>query len=135
MAAVRQVPMLVAFTTMASLGGGASNMFTVDPVATLSHITAAMQATIIPLGLPPPQLTAVGVTSFSSGIKAMRMFINAMKPSGLVREVIDFDSPFIIGEPAALTLSPGAVSSCYTQKAHPNPPPGTNSCRRAASLI
>jgi hypothetical protein len=41
----------------------------------------------------------------------MRLFINAMKPSGLVREVIDFDSPFIIGEPASLTLSPAAVSS------------------------
>jgi hypothetical protein len=54
----------------------------------------------------------------------MRVFINAMKPSGLVREVIDFDSPFIIGEPAALTLSPAAVSNCYTQVPHANPPQG-----------
>jgi hypothetical protein len=122
--ASRRLPMLVPFTTMAALGGGAHNMFTVDPVATLSHITAAIQATFIPVGLPPPQLTAVGVASFSSGITAMRMFINAMQPSGLVREVIDFDSPFIIGEPAALTLSPGAVSSCYTQVPHANPPQG-----------
>jgi hypothetical protein len=124
LAASRRLPMLVPFTTMAALSGGAHNMFTVDPVATLSHITAAIQAAFIPIGLPPPQLTAVGVASFSSGISAMRMFINAMKPSGLVREVIDFDSPFIIGEPAALTLSPGAVSICYTQVRHPNPPPG-----------
>ena len=102
-------------------------MFTTDPVATLSHITAAIQSFFIPFSegiIPPPELTAVGVASFSSGIKAMRMFINAMKPSGLVREVIDFDSPFIIGEPTDLTLSPGAVSSCYTQKFRPNPPPG-----------
>jgi hypothetical protein len=124
LAAVRRLPMLVPFTTMAALGGGQANMFTADPVATISHVTAAIQATLIPLALPPQPLTDVGVASFSSGIGAMRMFINAMRPSGLVREVIDFDSPFIIGEPAALTLSPGAVSSCYTQVAHPSPPPG-----------
>jgi hypothetical protein len=118
--------MLVPFTTMAALASGSpNNMFTVDPVATLSNITAAIQATFVPVPfLPPPDLTAVGVTSFSSGIHAMREFIKAMKPSGLVREVIDFDSPFIIGQPAELTLSPGAVSSCYTQKFRANPPQG-----------
>lgn len=125
LAGARQVAMLVPFTTMAALGGGAANMFTTDPVATLSFITAEIQATFDPLRLlPPPQLRAVGVASFSSGIKATRMFINAMRPSGLVREVIDFDSPFIIGEPAELTLSPGAMSSCYTQTPRSNPPPG-----------
>jgi len=125
LAAARQLPMLVPFTTMAALSGGAANMFTVDPVATLSHITAAIQATFDPIGLlPSPQLAEVGVASFSSGIKAMRMFINGLAASGLVREVIDFDSPFIIGQPAALTVSPGAVSSCYTQIPVANPPPG-----------
>jgi hypothetical protein len=125
LAGARQVALLVPFTTMAALGGGATHMFTTDPVATLSFITAAIQSTFDPLHLlPPPPLTAVGVASFSSGITAMRMFINAMRPSGLVREVIDFDSPFIVGEPAELTLSPGAVSSCYTQTPRPNPPPG-----------
>jgi hypothetical protein len=127
LAPVRQVPLVVPFTTMAALGGGAKNMFTIDPVATLSHITAAIQATVIPVPpevFPPTALTAVGVTSFSSGISAMRKFIAAMRPSGLVREVVDLDSPFIVGEPAELTLSPGAVSSCYTRRARPSPPPG-----------
>ncbi len=124
-AGARQVAMLVPFTTMAALQGGAANMFTTDPVATLSHITAAIQSTFDPLGfLPPPFLTDVGVASFSSGIGAMKLFINAMRPSGLVREVIDFDSPFIIGNPAELTTSPGAVSSCYTQTPRANPPAG-----------
>jgi hypothetical protein len=123
LAAVRQLPMLVPFTTMAALGGGSANMFAVDPVPTLSNVTAAIQATFIPVGLLPPDLTAVGVASFSSGIYAMRQFINAMKPSGLVREVIDFDSPYIIGQPAALTPSPGGVSSCYSQ-IPPSPTPG-----------
>jgi hypothetical protein len=123
LAAVRRLPMLVPFTTMAALAGGANNMFAFDPVATLSHITAATQATFFPI-LPPADLTAVGVTSFSSGIHAMRMFINAMQPSGLIKEVIDFDSPFISGQPAELTLSPGAVSSCYTQMPRANPPQG-----------
>ena len=70
--------MLVPFTTMAALGGGAANLSTVDPVATLSHITAAIQDTLFPFG-----------------------------------------------QPAALTLSPGAVSSCYSQRPAPAPaPPG-----------
>jgi hypothetical protein len=125
LAGARQVTMLVPFTTMAALGGGAANMFTTDPVATLSHITAAIQSTFDPLGfLSPPPLTAVGVASFSSGIGAMKMFINAMSPWGIVREVIDFDSPFIVGNPAELTHSPGAASSCYTQSPRPNPPIG-----------
>ena len=115
LAAVRQLPMLVPFTTMAALNGGPKDMFAQDPVDTLGHITAAIQSTLVPLPLPPQALTDVGVASFSSGITAMRRFINAMRPSGLVREVIDFDSPFIIGQPAALTASPGAVSSCYSQ--------------------
>jgi hypothetical protein len=54
----------------------------------------------------------------------MRQFISAMSPSGLVLEVTDFDSPFIIAEPKALTVSPGASSRCYTQVAVPNQPPG-----------
>jgi hypothetical protein len=124
LAASRRLPMLVPFTTMAALGGGVNNMFTTDPVVTLRSITAAIQALVIPFGVPPPPLTDVGVASFSSGISAMRMFIAAMRSSGLVREVIDFDSPFIVGQPAELTPSPGAVSSCYTQRSRPNPPPG-----------
>jgi hypothetical protein len=128
LAASRQVAMLVPFTTMAAVSlGGPNNMFTADPVGTLKQITAAIQDRFISFGIPifpAPELTAVGVTSFSSGIKAMRMFIDAMKPSGLVREVIDLDSPFIKTEPADLTLSPGAQSSCYTQRSRSNPPPG-----------
>lgn len=125
LAGARLLPMLVPFTTMAALGGGTSNLFSVDPVATLSYLTAAIQSVFDPVSiLPPPQLTEVGVASFSTGIIGLRMFISAMSRSGLVREVIDFDSPFIIGEPADLTLSPGAVSSCYTQVPRPNPPPG-----------
>jgi hypothetical protein len=111
LAGARRVAMLVPFTTMAALGGGAANMFTTDPVATLSFITAEVQATFDPLHLlQPPPLTAVGVASFSSGIGAMKMFINAMAPSGLVREVIDFDSPFIIGNLAELSSCRRAAS-------------------------
>ncbi|MFJ5804230.1 hypothetical protein [Streptomyces decoyicus] len=127
LASVRRVPLLVPFTTMAALGADrAQNMFAIDPVATLSNITKAIQDSFVPF-LPPPNLTDVGVTSFSSGIKAMRKFIDAMKPSGLIREVIDFDSPFILTEPAELTPSPGAVSSCYTQRFRQNPPAGYRS--------
>ncbi|MGW6459145.1 hypothetical protein ACWF94_25020 [Streptomyces sp. NPDC055078] len=134
LAAARRVPLLVPFTTMVALApGGAQNMFTADPVATLSHVLAAVRTALIPEPssslppvppLPPQDLTDVGVTSFGSGILALRRFITAMKPSGLVREVIDLDSPYNPQEPAALTPSPGAVSHCYTQRGRPDPPPG-----------
>lgn len=125
LAASRKLPMLVPFTTMAALGGGTHNIFSVDPVETLSHITAAIQKTFDPLGiLPPPPLTAVGVASFSSGISAMKIFISAIASSGLIKEIVDFDSPFISGTIPALVTSPGAVSSCYSQVPHPNSPPG-----------
>jgi hypothetical protein len=38
-----------------------------------------------------------------------------MASSGLVKEVIDFDSPLIIGNPHALTPASGAVSKCFTE--------------------
>jgi hypothetical protein len=122
LAGARLVPLIVPFTTMAALGNPSMNVFGVDPVATLAHLAAAIQSAMIPVFTPPPpEVQQVGVTSFSSGITALRQFVHSMQPSGLLREIIDLDSPFIIGQPADLVRSPGAVSSCYTQTPRATP--------------
>jgi hypothetical protein len=71
-----------------------------------------------------PVLSSIGVASFSSGIMAMRLFLKNMRSSRLVKEVIDFDSPFIVAEQKALTPSPGAVSKCFTQHVLSHQPVG-----------
>lgn len=122
LAAARLVPLIVPFTTMAALQNANMNIFGVDPIATLTHLATAIQSAVIPIFTPPPpELLQVGVTSFSSGIFALRQFVQSMQPSGLVREIIDLDSPHIVGQPADLVGSPGAVSSCYTQKNRATP--------------
>jgi hypothetical protein len=52
------------------------------------------------------------------------LFLAAMRSSGLVKEIIDFDSPHIRVEPKSLTRSPGAVSKCFTQTFAPHPTVG-----------
>ncbi len=122
-AAGKRYPMIFPFTTMAALQGGGHNMFTDRPVVTLNGIMDAIRDRT-PGATGLPNLTKIGVASFSSGIMSMRRFINDMKSSGLIREVIDFDSPFITIEAKALTPSPGAVSKCYTQHQLAHPPMG-----------
>jgi hypothetical protein len=116
-AAGLRMPLLVPFTTMAAIkAGGATNqnMFFDRPVETLNAIMAAVWLAIKPGVSGDPALAAIGAASFSSGITALKIFLAAM-PSGLVQEVIDFDSPFIVQERNMLTSSPPAVSKCFTQ--------------------
>ncbi|MEV5054344.1 hypothetical protein [Arthrobacter sp. LAR12-1-1.1] len=124
LAGARLLPLLVPFTTMGALNDPAKNMFSIEPLETLNAVLTAVQAEVSPFPLGDVELSKIGVSSFSSGIGATRKFIETMKPTGTVQEVTDFDSPFIIAEPKHLTLSPGAVSRCYTQVALPHPPVG-----------
>jgi hypothetical protein len=113
------MPMLVPFTTMAAVlrPSSSTNMFAVKPVDTITAVLTAIQALMPGVPLLLPQVNKVGVASVSSGITAMRLFIGAMASSGLVKEIVDFDSPFIVGQPHILTRSPGAVSKCFSQEA------------------
>jgi len=125
LAGARRMPLLMPFTTMAALGDPAQNVFGSAPVDTLNALLTAVRNAFSPIPLGPVRATAVGVSSFSSGIDAMRLFIHAFASSGLLREVIDFDSPFLLSEKRkTLTHAPGAVSSCYSQvPADTSPPP------------
>jgi hypothetical protein len=114
------IPLLIPFTTMAALQktGTNQNMFTDRPVQTLNAIMAAVQAEIDADSIAGfDQLTAIGAASFSNGIIALReFFLPAMLSSGLVQEVIDFDSPHITGQRKILTRSGDARPTCFSQE-------------------
>lgn len=125
LAGARLMTMLVPFTTMGALSGSSAlNMFATLPSETLNAVMTAIQNELNPAAPNSPVLNQVGVASFSSGITALRLFLQHTKSTGLVKEVIDFDSPFIRNEPKVLTHSSGAVSSCYTQVVKARPEPG-----------
>lgn len=130
--AERKLPLVVPFMTMAALKTAktgdlsAANMFSERPLNLLNAIMAATQKEVSPgVGAPArPELREIGVSSFSSGIQAMRLFLKAMAGTSLIKEVIDFDSPYITTELKALTPFSGAVSKCFTQHALARPPAG-----------
>jgi hypothetical protein len=134
--AKRKVPLIIPFMTMKALkttkGGGmpADNIFRDHPVQTLNTIIQAVQKAAQKGAGSVPTLKRIGVASYSSGITAMRLFLSVMKTSGLVREIYDFDSPYITAEPKMLTRLPGASSKCFTQKALAREPVGYISVRR-----
>jgi hypothetical protein len=115
LAGARQTALVVPFMTMAAYGGTApAYMFATSPVDTLNAIMTAVQNAAVP-GSSAIQVSQVGVSSFSSGIGAMRLFIRTFQDSGLIVETTDFDSPFIITEPRVMTRSPGAVGRVFSQ--------------------
>jgi hypothetical protein len=124
LASVRETPLIVPFMTMASLrGSSASYMFASQPVETLNAILTALQTAIT--GKTDPVVAGqIGVSSFSSGIGAMRLFINVFGSTGLIVETTDFDGPFIRGTRKLVTQSPGATRRVISQIAPPSPIPG-----------
>ena len=122
LAAARPMPLIVPFTTMAAVGGRAPDcMFATLPIETLNAIAIAIRAAAIPGATSPLTLARIGVSSFSSGVHAMRTFIHQFARSGLIVEVNDFDSPFIRGEPRALPAAGGAIGRMFSQVAPPSP--------------
>ena len=122
--AARLMPLLVPFTTMTALYNRDANMFSNRPVETLQAVINAIQDELWPTAMDYQQLGTAGISSFSSGINALRLLIQDLGPLGLIREVTDFDGPYIISEPKTLTPCPGAISRCFTQAVLSSPPPG-----------
>jgi hypothetical protein len=126
-AAGKLVPLLVPFTAMSALNAKQpdKNMFGTQSEDTLAAILSALQKEVTGSAPTSPlKLSQVGAASFSSGIGALRLFINSMRASGLVKEVIDFDSRFIVAERALpLVRSSGATNRWFTQTALATAPP------------
>ncbi len=113
----RLMPLLVPFMTMAAVNkGGSDNMFSDRPVDTLNTVIAAIQSEVTGTTGAHPKLSKLGSSSFSSGIHALRMFVGSLGSSGLIKEIIDFDSPHIVSERTKRLLRlRGATTRCFTQ--------------------
>lgn len=124
MAAVRQQVLLVPFMTGASRSGSsATNMFASRGKDTLDAVMAAIQMQLMrKLGRTgnTQTLTRIGVASFSSGVDHLFNFANALSSTGIIREMMDFDSAYMIVAHKTMPAIAGAVSWQITQV----PPPG-----------
>ena len=124
LAGARQMPLIVPFMTMASYRGAApAYMFATRPIETLNAIISAVRETATGQS-GSVAVAAIGVSSFSSGIEGMRLFIRTFGSTRLIKETTDFDGPWIKGSPQIITTSPGAKGRVFSQKAPPHPTPG-----------
>jgi hypothetical protein len=124
LAGASPAPLIVPFMTMASLRGTApAYMFGTRATETLTAILSAVRVAATGQS---GQVAAgqVGVSSFSSGIGAMKLFIGSFGASGIIAETTDFDSPFIKGSPRIITSAPGATGRVFSQIAPARPTPG-----------
>ncbi|MDH4085243.1 MAG: hypothetical protein OEV99_14205 [Nitrospira sp.] len=125
LAGARQTPLIVPFMTMAAFTGLApAYMFGTRPIETLNAIMTAVRDEAMPGADDLVDVTQIGVSSFSSGIGAMRLFIKTFGSSGLITETTDFDGAFIVTEPKIITRSPGAVGRVFSQVPPPTPEVG-----------
>jgi hypothetical protein len=122
LAGARQTTLIVPFMTMSAFSGHApAYMFATRHNETLNAIMTAVRDAVAPGGGPFVQVSQIGVSSFSSGIGAMRLFIRTFGRDGLIKETTDFDGPHIAREAKIITRSPGAVGRVFTQVAPPHP--------------
>jgi hypothetical protein len=123
MASLSDTPLIVPFMTMAANTGSSAYMFATRPIETLNAIMSAFRKAITG-DSAPVVLAKMGVTSFSSGRGAMRLFIKTFGSSGLIIETTDLDGPFIRGTHKVIITSPGAPGRVISQIAPPRPTPG-----------
>jgi hypothetical protein len=124
LAGARRMPLIVPFMTMASYRGTApAYMFATRPIETLNAIISAVRATTTGQS-GSAAVAEMGVSSFSSGIEGMRLFIRTFGSTRLIKETTDFDGPWIKGSLQTITTSPGAKGRVFSQKAPPHPTPG-----------
>jgi hypothetical protein len=130
LAGARLTPLIVPFMTMAANQGDApAYMFATNAMETLNAIMTAVRDQVIPGAVNPVVVSKMAVSSYSSGVGAMRLFIRTFGGTGLIAETTDFDSPFIIGLPKIITRSPGAPGRVFSQEAPAFPQAGWTTTR------
>ena len=118
MAQIKAMPLIVPFMTNSSRANTAkTNLFADLGVETLDDILSAIQ---ISMGrtAAPGSVQRVGVASFSSGVDHLFRFAQKLGTTGVIREQIDFDSPFMIVAHKNAPVLAGAVNWVVSQ----NPP-------------
>lgn len=123
-AAAKPVILLITFMKATAFGAlNDDNIFKDRPVQTLNIVMNEIKRVV-----GGPQFSSVieklGVSSFSSGVTPMKICIKALENSGLIKEVFDFDSPFITSGARTITPSKGFATRVFTQHQLANPPAG-----------
>jgi|RhiMetdeSRZDD1v2_1073273.scaffolds.fasta_scaffold94294_4 hypothetical protein len=116
------VPVFVPFMTMAAVQKptGSSNIFADRPLRTLNAVMGLIQDEVTGKNGSKPELKAIAASSFSSGVTAMKHFIGTMGGTKVIKEVNDFDGPFIVGAGTkAPVRAAGAVARTFSQEAAP----------------
>jgi hypothetical protein len=150
LAGARKTALIVPFMTMAAYSGGApAYMFATRPVETLNAIMTAVRgaamttptsggsslaraindavnelAAVVEDEIDPVSVAKIGVSSFSSGVIGMRLFIRTFGKAGLIAETTDFDGPFITSEHKVMTRAPGASARVFSQVPPDHPQSG-----------
>lgn len=119
-------PVILLITFMKSTAFGAlsdDNIFKDRPVQTLNTVMNEIKRVV---GGSPfsSVIEKLGVSSFSSGVKPLNLCIKALDGSGLIKEVFDFDSPFITSGIRTIAPSKGFVTRIFTQHQLASPPGG-----------
>jgi hypothetical protein len=119
MAAIRQRPVIVPFMPVTAKSDAPSaNMFASRGENLLN---AVLQETQIQLGRTGTfdKLEKIGAASFSSGVDYMTRFLKSLAPSGLVGEVMDFDSAHMIASHTTVPAMAGVPTWQITQAGPP----------------
>jgi hypothetical protein len=125
LAGARPTALIVPFMTMAANSGSSpAYMFATQPVETLNAIISAVHKAATGASSGSVRVAQISVSSFSSGIGAMRLFLKTFHSTGLIVETTDFDGPFIRGSSKTVTTTPGATGRVFSQIAPLHPTPG-----------
>ena len=121
MAAIRQRPVIVPFMPVTAKSDAASkNMFASRGENLLNAVVQEIQIQLGRTGTFD-KLGKIGAASFSSGVDYLTRFLKSIGPSGLVGEVIDFDSAHMI---ASHTSVPFGAAPATWQVSQAGPPGG-----------
>jgi hypothetical protein len=119
-AAVKPMVLIVPFMTSASRSNGSSsNLFGDRGSDTLNDIMAAIQISVGQTGTPQ-SIQQLGVASFSSGVNHLARFADRLGGTGLIREQIDLDSPFMVVAHKSMPNLATAVNWTVTQSPAPH---------------
>lgn len=120
MAAVRQRTVIVPFMPVSAKSDSAkANMFASRGVNLLNVVMAEIQMQLGRTGAFD-RLNRLGAASFSSGVDYMTRFLKVMGPSGMIAEVIDFDSAHMKASHTSVPAMSGVAVWQVTQASPPN---------------
>ena len=99
------------------------NIWSDRPIPTLNAVMNEIKKTVGGSHFSS-MIERLGVCSFSSGVTPMRLAIAKLEMTGILKEVVNYDGPFLTAERKVVTFAQGALCKVFTQVHLAKPPPG-----------